>query len=63
MTLHFIMVFQNRKNPEKVTVDSHNLSVENITDTMTAIKAIIEVTCKSWHKEWQLIAVSHTFLP
>lgn len=63
MTLHFIMVFQNRKNPEKVTVDSHNLSVENLTDTMKVIKNIIEVKCESWHKEWQLIAVSHTFLP
>jgi len=59
MTLHFIMVFRSKKGFQYIT-DTHTLTGE---DMVRRMESIIKLQSESWSDEWELVSLSHTFLP
>ncbi len=59
MTLHFIMVFESKKEQGVFNVSPHTLTGGDLVGRMGSI---IKGTCESWYNSWKLISVSHSFI-
>ena len=59
ITLHFVMIYRNKKDPNKHMMSAHTLFGEDLGKRMETL--IIEAD--SWSDEWELVSFSHTYLP
>lgn len=59
MTLHFIMVFESKKEPGIFNISPHTLIGDDLVSTMGST---IKCMCEDGYDSWKLITVSHSFL-
>ena len=59
MTLHFIIVFENKQTPGTFHIDPHTITGDELVKRM---ESIIKSMCESWYDHWKVVAISHTFL-
>ena len=59
ITLHLVRIYRNKKTGE-LNVKTSTLTGDDLSERM---KDLIEVEANSWNKEFELINVSHAFLP
>lgn len=59
MSIHFVMVFKNKKTGQ-IILENSQLAGEGMIERMTTI---VQNQCRSWVDEWELVAFSHCFIP
>jgi len=60
LTIHCVVVYCNKKDPDKYMSTSHTLSGTNLS---ARIETIFTVDASSWSDKWELVDFSHAFIP
>jgi len=64
LTVHCIMVYRNKRNPNKYMSTSHTLTGKlTSADLSGRIDTLFTAEASSWSNEWELVTFSHAFLP
>jgi len=59
-TVHCIVVYRSKKDPNRYMTSNCTLSG---TDISARIESMLTTETRSWGDKWELVAFSHAFLP